>query len=193
MEVWVPAPACPPYTAWFSLRTNCTRLCPTWPLGSRFALKTELETWSAKWFSTLVWPPAQQERVGVFGTGWEGGAVGRPRLHPAKLPKVRVVRVLKVREALPVRGEAHCALNTWNRYFYCVGLLVVAVMGYTFHPANLWNHLYIHKIKNGCQSWQNKKTSSCWFAHSGLQHLQKHNECLQRRGQQTDRTSFTTR
>ncbi len=96
VEVWAQGAACRLYTAWFSHRTNCTRLSPTRPLGSPFAPKSELTSWSAKCFLMSAWPPAEQEMVGAFGTGWEGGAVGRPRLRPAKLPKVPVVRVLKV-------------------------------------------------------------------------------------------------
>lgn len=122
VEVWAQGAACHLYTAWFSHRTNCTHLSPTRPLGSPFAPKSELTSWSAKCFLMSAWPPAEQKMVGAFGTGWEGGAVGRPRLRPAKLPKVPVVRVLKVcatAEALGgivmvIQLDWICSVLIWN-------------------------------------------------------------------------------
>lgn len=96
VEVWAQGAACPLYTAWFSHRTNCTPLSPTRLLGPPFAPKSELTRWSAKCSSMSAWTPTGQERAAACGTGWEGDAVGQPHLRPAKLPKVHVVRVLKV-------------------------------------------------------------------------------------------------
>lgn len=96
VAAWARGAACPPYTAWFSHKTSCTRPCPTPPLASLSAPENKPRSWLVKCCWMSVWLPAECRTAGAFGTGWGGAAVGQLRLRPAKLPKVPVVRELEV-------------------------------------------------------------------------------------------------
>lgn len=127
VEVWAQGAAFRLYTAWFSRRTNWTQLCRTQPLGSPFAPRSKLTSWSAKCFLMWVWPPAGKEMMGAFGTGWEGDAVGQPRLHPAKLQKVPVMPVLKVCDTAEALGGAVVVMqltSLWNWNPCCLAACV---------------------------------------------------------------------